>query len=151
MTPSLTSMWIHFKSQTKVHNDDVCLNWLWKSNSILKTDKNHLIFQVTTLDLKIQKNRHYQSVVFNSDQTMALRAPYSMYSLVQRFVYTFDALWSQIYFIPHHKCIQIAGPNCRFIIWPCYTTYFFTSDMSSSVSFAVARLNQPNFANWPWT
>ena len=34
------------------------------------------------------------------------------YSLVQRFVYTFDAVWSQIYFIPHQKCIQIAGPNC---------------------------------------
>ena len=38
---------------------------------------------------------------------------YRLYSLVQQFVYTFDAVWSQIYFIPHQKCIQIAGPNCR--------------------------------------
>ena len=30
----------------------------------------------------------------------------TIYCLVQRFVYTFDALWSQIYFI------QIAGTNC---------------------------------------
>ena len=37
---------------------------------------------------------------------------FTLYSLVQRFVHTFDAVWSQIYFIPHQKCIQIAAPNC---------------------------------------
>ena len=35
-----------------------------------------------------------------------------LYSLVQWIGYTFDAVWSQIYFIPHQKCIQFTGPNC---------------------------------------
>ena len=39
------------------------------------------------------------------------------YSLVQWIGYTFDAVWSQIYFIPHQKCIQIAGPYCILCIW----------------------------------
>ena len=34
------------------------------------------------------------------------------YSLVQRVVYTFDAVWSKFDSITHQKCIQIAGPNC---------------------------------------
>ena len=34
------------------------------------------------------------------------------YSLVQRFVYTFDAVLSKFDSILHQKCIQIAGPNC---------------------------------------
>ena len=29
-----------------------------------------------------------------------------IYSLVQRFVYTFDAVWSQIYFIPHQNSFK---------------------------------------------
>ena len=37
-----------------------------------------------------------------------------MYSLVQWIGYTFDVVWSQIYFIPHQKCIQFTGPNCRY-------------------------------------
>ena len=35
-----------------------------------------------------------------------------IYSFVQRFVYTFDAVWSKFDSIAHQKCIQIAGPNC---------------------------------------
>ena len=38
------------------------------------------------------------------------------YSLVQRFVYTFVAVWSKFDSIPHQKCIQIAGPNCSLIV-----------------------------------
>ena len=34
------------------------------------------------------------------------------YSLVQWIGYTFDAVWSQIYFISHQKCIHFTGPNC---------------------------------------
>ena len=37
-----------------------------------------------------------------------------IYSLVQRFVYTFDAVWSKFDPIPHQKCIQFTGPNCMF-------------------------------------
>ena len=36
----------------------------------------------------------------------------NIYSLVQWIGYTFDAVWSQIYFIPHQNCIQFTGPNC---------------------------------------
>ena len=38
-----------------------------------------------------------------------------LYSLVQWIGYTFDAIWSQIYFIPHQKCIQFTGPNCTMV------------------------------------
>ena len=35
------------------------------------------------------------------------------YSLVQWIGYTFDAVWSKFDSIPHQKCIQFNGPNCR--------------------------------------
>ena len=37
---------------------------------------------------------------------------HTLYSLVQWIGYTFGAVWSQIYFMPHQKCIQFTGPNC---------------------------------------
>ena len=74
----------------------------YKSHTPIKKSNTYSII----LEKKIKPNSTCLELII---KTVSM----TTYSLVQRFVYTFDALWSQIYFIPHQKCIQIAGPNCK--------------------------------------